>query len=49
VGIILGSFDPIHFWREEHHRGAATERTLSYAISIEYGAALLKAEGVAVL
>ena len=49
VGIIRGRFDPVEFWREEHHRGAEADATLSYATSIEYGAALLEAEGVTVL
>jgi len=42
----MGAFDPVKFRRAEHHKSTSVPSTLAYACSIEYGAALLEAEGV---
>jgi serine protease Do len=49
IGIILGTFDPVDVWRDEHPQSVSVSPSLSYACSIEYGVALLEAEGVDVV
>lgn len=49
IGTIVGRFDPVELRRAEHQKNAAVAPSLSFAISIEYGIALLEAEGVEVV
>lgn len=49
IGINIARFDPIQFRPEEHHKSVSVAPSLSYAVSIEYGRALLQAEGIAVV
>ena len=49
IGIILGTFDPVEVWRDEHPRSVSVTPSLSYACSIEYGIELLEAEEVEVV
>lgn len=48
IGVIMGTFDPVDFWREEHPDNVSVSHSVSYAASIEYGTALLEAQGVQV-
>ncbi|MGM0675070.1 MAG: hypothetical protein ACQETQ_10265, partial [Spirochaetota bacterium] len=49
IGVNIGPFDPVEIWRDEHHKSTTVPPTLSYAYSIEYGIALLEAEGITVV
>jgi serine protease Do len=49
VGVNTGGFDPVDVWRDEHHKSVSVSPTLSAAVSIEYGIALLEAEGIDVV
>lgn len=49
IGITVAPFDPIEIRPDEHHKDVTVAPTLSYAVSIEYGIALLEAEGVTVV
>ena len=48
IGVILGRFDPTELRRDEHQDGVQIFTVTSRAVSIEYGAALMQAEGLTV-
>ena len=48
IGLILGRFDPTELRRDEHHDDVQIVTGMSQVVSIEYGAALMQAEGLTV-
>ncbi len=48
IGLVQGRFDPTDLRKEDHHDDVQIVTVMSRGVSIEYGAALMEAEGLTV-